>query len=179
VVLRCSNRMPFWAQQTKGEGWDVKSQSQSSSHNPEGGEQFKMWIKMYKTTALRSKLMEFSTSFSMVICGWVQSSPLYRWHKFSLHQPPNLPHAPFTTDKGILPQRLPQETDLLWHTYPTSSPCPFYAPPSCTFLYLCKFTTSPSHRRCVLLRMHSSRMHVNAFYHSLIMMVAFEVLTKS
>jgi len=52
----------------------------------------------------------------------------------SLHQPPNLPHAPFTTDKGILPLRLLQETDLLWHTSPTPSSCPLCAPPSCTSL---------------------------------------------
>ena len=33
----------------------------------------------------------------------------------SLHQPPNLPHAPFTTDKGIHPQRLPPNSFLNLH----------------------------------------------------------------
>ena len=126
--------------------------------------------------------MEFSTSFSMVIieCGWVQSSPLYRWHKafishriFLMHLSPQT-RAFSHRDSH---RRLICCSTLIQHHLLV----PFMhlprAPPSCTFLSLCKFTTS-SHRRCVLLRMHSSHVHVNAFYHSLIMMVAFEVLTK-
>ena len=137
-----------------------------------------------ENNSTKIQVHEFSTSSDMVICGW--SSPLHRWHKaFTSHRVFVMHLSPQTRVFSHRDSH-PVPSSIFTAAGDQSAVAHFFNSISlsllCTsllhLLSLCKFTTSSSHGRCVLLHMNSSHVHVNAFYHSLIMMVAFEVLTK-
>ena len=60
------------------------------------------------------KNLENNSITIWVICGWGQSSPLHRWYRaFTSHQ--IFLMQPLTTNKGILPKRLPPNSLLNLH----------------------------------------------------------------
>ena len=70
-------------------------------------------VDVSENNSTKIQVHEFSTSSDMVIYMWSVLSITSLAQ--SLHKPPSLRHAPFTTDKGVLPQRLPPSSFFNLH----------------------------------------------------------------